>query len=69
MVEYVQAIILPYVDSVCDSFTEDTPAPVVMDNLEGQVTPAVTELLESNNIHICFLPPNVTDTPTHVSVC
>ena len=61
MIEYVQAIILPYIERVHDSFTEDTPALIVMDNFKGQVTPAVAELLDSNNIHVCLLPPNVTD--------
>ena len=61
MIEYVQAIILPYVERMCDSFTEDTLALIVMDNFKGQVTPAVAELLDSNNFHVCLLPPNVTD--------
>ena len=61
MIEYVQAIILPYIERVCDSFTEDTHALIVVDNFKGQVISAVTELLDSNNIHICLLPPNVTD--------
>ena len=32
-----------------------------MDNFKGQVTPAINELLEANNIHVCLLPPNTTD--------
>ena len=32
-----------------------------MENIKGQITPAVTELLESQNIHTCLLPPNTTD--------
>lgn len=32
-----------------------------MDNFKGQVTPAISELLVSHNIHVCLLPPNVTD--------
>ena len=31
---------------------------VIMDNLKGQVTPAITELLERHHIHSCF---NTTD--------
>ena len=31
-----------------------------MDNFKGQVTPAINELLEANNIHVCLLP-NMTD--------
>ena len=34
---------------------------VIVDNFKGQITPAVTELLESNLIHVCLLPPNTTD--------
>lgn len=32
-----------------------------MDNFKGQVTSAINELLESNNIHVCLLPANTTD--------
>ena len=32
-----------------------------MDNFKGQVTDAVTSLLESNNIHVYLLPSNTTD--------
>ena len=34
---------------------------VIMDNFKGQVTPAVNDLLEKNDIHVCLLPPNTTD--------
>jgi len=33
----------------------------IMDNFKDQVTPAVSKLLEDNNIHVCQLPPNTTD--------
>ena len=32
-----------------------------MDNFKGQVTGSVKDLLEDNNIHIAFVPPNTTD--------
>ena len=32
-----------------------------MDNFKGQTTPSVTNLLEESNIHVCLLPPNMTD--------
>lgn len=30
----------------------------VEDNFKGQITEAVNKLLDSNNIHVCLLPPN-----------
>ena len=32
-----------------------------MDNFKGQITPSATDLMESNDIHVCLLPPNTTD--------
>ena len=61
MIQYVEEIVIPYVKSVRASFSDDTPALVIMDNFKGQITSSVTELLESNNIHVCLLPPNTTD--------
>ena len=40
---------------------DDKNAVVIMDNFKGQVTDAVHELLESNRIDVCLLPPNTTD--------
>ena len=34
-----------------------------MDNFKGQVTPAMTNLLEKHRIYTCLLPPNTTDRP------
>ena len=61
MIQYVDNIIIPYVKSARASFSDDTPALVIMDNFKGQITSAVAELLDSNNIHVCLLPPNTTD--------
>lgn len=43
------------------SFKADTPALVILDNFEGQVTRGITDLLEAHNIHVCLFPPNTTD--------
>ena len=59
MIQYIKNIILPYVNGNWDS--PNAAAVVVMDNFKGQVTPAVTKLLEESNIHACLLPPNTTD--------
>ena len=71
MIQYEEKIVIPYVKSVRASFSDDTPALVIMDNFKGQITSSVTELLESNNIHVCLLPPNTTDhlQPMHGSHC
>lgn len=70
MEQYVNEIIIPYIKSTRDKFEEDTPALVIMDNSKGQITSSVTGLLESNNIHVCLLPPSTTDLlqPIDVSV-
>ena len=67
MVQYVQNIILPYVEAGRKSFEDDTPALVIMDNFKGQITSPISELLEVNNI---LLPPNTTDSlqPMDLSV-
>lgn len=61
MIRYIENIIIPYVQRFQKYFKDTTPALVIMDNFKGQVTDAVTSLLESNNIHVCLLPSNVTD--------
>jgi len=59
MVQYTHRIILPYVNTNRES--SDDAAVVIMDNFKGQVTLAVSALLEENNIHVCLLPPNTTN--------
>ena len=61
MVQYVENIIVPYVEARRSSFEDNTPALVNMDNFKGQITRAISELLEANNIHVVLLPPNTTD--------
>ena len=52
---------MPYIDKVRESFGEETPALVIMDNFKGQVTEAFLDLLHTHNIHVCLLPPYMTD--------
>ena len=33
----------------------------IIDNFKGEITEAVTSLLEMNNVHVCLLPANTTD--------
>jgi hypothetical protein len=39
----------------------DKSALAIIDKFRGQMTAAVTNLLESNNIHVCYIPANMTD--------
>lgn len=70
MLEYINEIIVPYVESWRDDFGESKSALVIMDNFKGQITSGVNTLLESHNIHVCLLPPNTTDLlqPMDISV-
>ena len=61
MLQYMEIIIHPYVESVRCTLSCDSPAVVIMDNFRAQVTQKVYELLDSHNIHTCVLPPNTTD--------
>ena len=68
MTEYIEKIIVPYVESMRDE--EDRPALVIMDNFKGQVTPKINAMLEANSIHVVLLPANATDRlqPMDISV-
>ena len=71
MLEYIKHIVIPYIQSVRESKGEESlPALVIMDNFKGQATDNVKALLEENNVHISFVPPNTTDLlqPLDVSV-
>ena len=70
VIQYIENIIVPYIDSARQAFQDDTPALMIMDNFKGQITSSVTSLLEENSIHICLLPPNTTDRlqPMDISV-
>lgn len=70
MLQYVEHIIVPYIEKVREDIGAGKTALVVMDNFKGQVTQSVTNLLEDHNIHICLLPANTTDLlqPMDISV-
>ena len=70
MEEYVDNIILPYVEKVREKVGAEKAALVIMDNFKGQTTTKITNRLEENNILISWLPPNTTDRlqPMDISV-
>ncbi len=52
MKQYLTEIIVPYVEAQRDLINEpNTSAVVIIDNFKGQVTPAIFEILEKDNIH------------------
>ena len=55
MVQYLENIVIPYVAAIQAAIKEDKPALVIMDNFKGQITSAVTELMEED-IHVVLLP-------------
>ena len=61
MKQYIEEIIVPYVEGQRGLLGEDSSALVIMDNFKGQITSGINSLLESNDIHVCLLPPNTTD--------
>ena len=70
MVQYVDSIILPYVNSVRQMIGADKTDLVIMDNFKGQTTDEITNYLEENNILVSYLPPITTDRlqPMDISV-
>ena len=58
MIQYVESIIVPFVEQTRESLGEDKAA---VDNFKGRFTIAMTDLLEKHCIHSCLLPPNTTD--------
>ena len=38
MIQYIEKIIIPYIDSAQQAFQDDTPALIIMDNFKGQIT-------------------------------
>ena len=62
MIQYINEIVIPYVKNQRDTLQDPTlSALVIVDNFRGQVTEPVIRLLEEHNIHVCLLPPNMTD--------
>ena len=72
MKEYVEHILLPYIDGKWKSLNlaNDFPASVLFDNFKAQCTTAVLTLLDQNNINVVLIPPNCTDRlqPLDISV-
>ena len=62
MVEYIENILVPYVDNIRDMlFTSSTPGLIIMDNFKGQATQKINLLFKENHLHTCLLPANTTD--------
>lgn len=63
MIEYIQSIILPYVEGKRKELklSADQPALAIFDVFKGQQTEGVLEMLEENNIHVVSVPANCTD--------
>ena len=61
MIQYVDNIIVPFVDTTREALGEDKAAVIIMDNFKGHVTPKMNALPEQHNIHSCLLPPNMTN--------
>ena len=68
MIQYVESIIIPFVEQTRESLGEDKAAVVIMDNFKGQVPTAMTDLLEKHRIYSCLLPPNTTDRPQPMDI-
>ena len=57
MLQHIDHVILPYVQSMREKVGDDKAALVIIDNFKGQVTESIMSLLESNNVRVCLLPP------------
>lgn len=71
MHQYIEYVILPYVNAVREAlFEETTPCVVIMDKCKGQITTKINGILEENSIHVCLIPLNTTDLlqPMDISV-
>ena len=61
MIQYVQEIIVPYVEKVREDIGDNKCALVITDNFKGQVTDEINSLLDANDIDVCLLQPNCTN--------
>ena len=52
MVLYINNVFLPFIEQTWLLHGEDKSAVIIMDNFNGQITDAVTQLLESHRVHI-----------------
>ena len=61
MSQYINNIIVPYVENIRDLTKKVySLALVVIDNFKGLITSSVSKLLEQNDTHVCLLPLNTT---------
>ena len=59
MVDYVNKIILPYVNK--RKKLSLSPTLVIFDEFNGQTTDTIIDLLTTNNVYYVIVPPNCTD--------
>ena len=59
--DYINKILVPYIEEKRASSGIDSPALVIFDRFRGQCTPHIMSLLESKNILIAIVPANCTD--------
>ena len=52
MNQYINNVFLPFIEQTWLLHGEDKSAVIIMDNFNGQITDAVTQLLESHRVHI-----------------
>ena len=63
MIQYMEQILLPYIKKTRSDMKlqEDQRALLIFDQLKGQVTKKMFELLEENHVNIALVPANCTD--------
>ena len=62
MIEYIEEVIVPYVESVRQELqVSQQAAMAIFDNFKGQITKKVLDELEQNNIQSVLIPVNCTD--------
>ena len=62
MVEYIQEVIVPYVECVREELNKPEQAALaIFNNFKGQLTEKVLQELEDNNIQSVLVPANCTD--------
>ena len=70
MVEYIEEIVLPYVQLKRKLIGESKPALVITNNFKGQITDPINRRIEDHDIHTYLLPANTRDylQPTNIPV-
>ena len=64
MIEYVDEIIISYVEATRDLLNDPAKAALaIIDKCRARITTltAFVTLFERNNIHVCYIPANMTD--------